>query len=108
RRVARYAAAVARPDPHSVFDDTQPHLVTLDWRARLDFTARVIDAEARLTFDRAGEIDLDARDLTIASVTGAGGGRLDYEPSAPHAFLGQRLRVQATAPEVRIRYRTSP
>src|SRR5204862_7658423 len=56
----------------------------------------------------AGVVDLDARDLTIESVTSADGGRLDYEPGAPHAFLGQRLRVHAASPLVRIRYRTSP
>ena len=40
---------MARPDPHSVFDDAQPRVTRLDWRARLDFTARVIAGEARLT-----------------------------------------------------------
>jgi aminopeptidase N len=99
---------MARPDPHSVFDDTQPRLRHLDWRARLDFTARVIEAEARLTFDRAGDVDLDARDLTIERVTDDDGARLDFEPAAPHSFLGQRLRVRGARGSVRIAYRTSP
>jgi leukotriene-A4 hydrolase len=99
---------MARPDPHSAFDDTQPRLRHLDWRVRLDFTARVIEAEARLTFAGAGDVDLDARDLTIERVTDDEGARLDVEPAAPHSFLGQRLRVRGARGIVRIAYRTSP
>ncbi len=100
---------MARPDPHSVFDDTQPRLRHLDWRARFDFDARIIAAEARLTFDGAGDVvDLDTRDLTIERVTGRDGARLDYELGAPHPFLGQRLRIARPPALVHIRYRTSP
>ncbi|MDB4965913.1 MAG: Aminopeptidase [Myxococcales bacterium] len=103
---------MARPDPHSVFDDAQPRLRHLDWRARLDFAARVIEAEARLTFaggdSASSDIDLDARDLTIERVTDDDGAALDFELAAPRPFLGQRLRVRGARGEVRIRYRTSP
>ena len=118
----RYTSAMTRPDPHSVFDDAQPRVRRLDWRARFDFAARVIEAEARLTIDGAGEanatcgtgetrsaiIDLDARDLTIERVSDEAGARLDVELAAPHSFLGQRLRIARPPRIVCIRYRTSP
>ncbi|MGZ3425689.1 MAG: M1 family aminopeptidase [Polyangia bacterium] len=100
---------MARPDPHSVFDDAQPRVRRLDWRARCDFAARVVDAEARLTLEGAGELlDLDARDLTIERVSDAAGERLDVELGAPHASFGQRLRIARPPSVVCIRYRTSP
>jgi len=100
---------MARPDPHSVFDDAQPRVRRLDWRARLDFDARVIAGEARLTIDGAGDLlDLDARDLTIEHVGDEAGGKLAIELGAPCGFMGQRLRVMRPPRVVVIRYRTSP
>jgi aminopeptidase N len=100
---------MARPDPHSVFDDAQPRVRRLEWRARIDCAARVIEAEARLTVEGTGEwLDLDSRDLTIERVSDDDGARLDVELGAPHPFLGQRLRIARPPATVRIRYRTSP
>ncbi|HEY2748524.1 MAG TPA: M1 family aminopeptidase, partial [Polyangia bacterium] len=100
---------MARPDPHSAFDDAQPRVRRLDWRARLDFGARVIAGEARLTIDGVGAaIDLDARDLTIEHVGDEAGARLDVELGAPRGFAGQRLRIARPPRVVVIRYRTSP
>ena len=100
---------MARPDPHSAFDDAQPRVRRLDWRARLDFAARAIDAEARLTIDGEGEqLDLDVRDLAIERVSDEAGARLDFELGAPQPFVGQRLRIRRPPRVVRIRYRTSP
>jgi aminopeptidase N len=100
---------MARPDPHSVFDDAQPRVRRLDWRARFDFAARVIEAEARLEIEGQGDwLDLDARDLTIERVSDEAGARLDFELGAPRSFLGQRMRIARPPALVRIRYRTSP
>lgn len=100
---------MARPDPHSVFDDEQPRLRHLDWEARFDFAARVIHAEARLTFSATGDVvDLDARDLVIDRVTDDDGIRLEIDLGAPQPFVGQRLRILRPSRVVRIRYRTSP
>lgn len=102
---------MARPDPHSVFDDAQPRVQRLDWHARFDFAARVIDAEARLTVAPSGDgewLDLDARDLVIERVSDGDGARLDIELGAPRSFAGQRLRIVRPPRAVRIRYRTSP
>ena len=102
---------MARPDPHSVFDDAQPRVRWLDWRARFDFGARVIAAEARLTIERggiSGPLDLDARDLVIEHVGDESGARLAFALDAPRGFLGQRLRIAEPADLVVIRYRTAP
>ncbi|HEX8952996.1 MAG TPA: M1 family peptidase, partial [Polyangia bacterium] len=100
---------MARPDPHSAFDDAQPRVRSLDWRARFDLAARVIDAEARLVVDGDGAwLDLDTRDLAIERVSDDTGARLDFELGAPHPFLGQRLRIARPARVVCVRYRTSP
>ena len=101
-----------RRDPHSYADDAQPTVRELIWRARIDFDARVVDAEATLVLSApaaAGPLDLDTRELRIASVDD-GALALDWElaPAAP--ILGARLRVALTdgTRRVRIRYRTSP
>jgi leukotriene-A4 hydrolase len=110
---------VTRPDPHSAFDAAQPRVRHLEWRARLDFEARVVVAEARLSLDRvaneraaAGEgdvIDLDTRELAIEGISDGSGNALRYELTAPHPFLGQRLRIHtAGASQVAVAYRTSP
>jgi len=40
---------MARLDPHSYADDTQPKVVSLDWEARVDFPSRTLEAAATLT-----------------------------------------------------------
>jgi aminopeptidase N len=107
---------VARPDPHSFFDSAQPRVHHLEWRARLDFAARVLVGEARLWLTRdsgsttGDTLDLDTRELHLERVSDDAGAALPYELSAPHPILGQRLRVKLR-PDVTVlhlRYRTSP
>jgi leukotriene-A4 hydrolase len=107
---ARYTAHVPRPDPHSALDAAQPRVRHLDWRVRADFSARTLDAEARLVLDGDGErVDLDTRDLSIVSVDDGAGSPLPFEHGPPHPFLGQRLRVECGPARVlRIVYRTAP
>jgi aminopeptidase N len=117
---SRYTRAVARPDPHSAFDDAQPRVRHLDWRVRVDFAARALDCEARLTLERDGNggdggnrdgdiVDLDSRDLVIAGIDDGDGNRIAFELAPPHPFLGRRLRIACgPARTLRIVYRTSP
>jgi aminopeptidase N len=103
---------MARLDPHSYNDDTQPETDTLTWKARVDFHTRRLHAEATLTLKEAsaGPLDLDTRGLEIRSVADEQGRPLPFHLSPPEPILGSRLRVQL-APgvrQVRIRYRTSP
>lgn len=106
---------MARPDPHSFRDDTQPMVEHLSWDVRADFGTRTLDAVAELrlrsggTGSRvAGPLDLDTRDLTIASVT-ADGGDTAFELGPADPVMGSRPRIAlpAATAAVRICYRTS-
>jgi leukotriene-A4 hydrolase len=106
---------VARPDPHSYRDDTQPVVGHLRWEVRADFPARTLEAAAELrlrsgrTESRAaGVLDLDTRDLIITSVT-ADGADTAFELAQADPVMGSRLRIAlpAATAAVRICYRTS-
>ncbi len=104
---------MARLDPHSFNDDCQPQTGLLDWRARVDFATKQLDAEATLHFKEPaveGALDLDTRDLLIESVADLTGAVLQFVLHAPEQFLGARLSicVPKGSQGVRIRYRTSP
>ena len=103
---------MARLDPHSYNDDTQPRARHLDWRARVDFSTRTLEAEATLELEAPGEgpLDLDTRELAIDEVLAQDGTRLTHELSPAEPVLGARLRVllPAGTRQVRIRYRTAP
>jgi aminopeptidase N len=102
---------VARLDPHSVHDTDQPQVTALEWRARIDPTARTVEAEALLRFadDAAGAVDVDTRELAIEAVTDETGAALAHALDAPHPIRGARLRVERPAgTAVRIAYRTAP
>ncbi|MCY1031211.1 M1 family metallopeptidase [Corallococcus sp. BB11-1] len=103
---------MARLDPHSYNDSTQPETETLDWKARVDFRTRRLHAEATLTLKEAsaGPLDLDTRDLDIRAVVDAQGRPLPYILSPPEPILGSRLRIQLPEglKQLTVRYRTSP
>jgi leukotriene-A4 hydrolase len=107
---------VARPDPHSFRDDTQPVVAHLSWTARADFGTRTLDAVAELRLRSGGAghgapgpLDLDTRDLAITAVT-ADGADAAFELGPADPVMGSRLRISlpAAAAAVRIGYRTSP
>jgi len=104
---------MARLDPHSYADDTQPRTKSLDWTASVDFAARVLRAELTLRFTKpasGGALDLDTRALDIEAVLGPDGAALEHTLHAADPILGSRLAiaVPAGAESIRIRYRTSP
>ncbi|NOK21602.1 M1 family metallopeptidase [Corallococcus carmarthensis] len=103
---------MARLDPHSYNDSTQPETETLDWKARVDFRTRRLHAEATLTLKEAsaGPLDLDTRDLDIRGVVDAQGRPLPYILAPPEPILGSRLRIELPAgvKQLTVRYRTSP
>jgi leukotriene-A4 hydrolase len=103
---------MARRDPHSYNDDVQPETESLSWKARVDFHARRLHAEATLLLKEAsaGPLDLDTRELEIRSVVDDQGRPLSFHLSPPEPILGSRLRVELPpgTRELTIRYRTSP
>ena len=104
---------MARLDPHSYADDTQPRTKSFEWRASVDFAARVLHGEITLRFVEpaaGGPLDLDTRALNIDAVVDANGAPLEHTLHAADPILGSRLEiaVPSGAEAVRIRYRTSP
>jgi leukotriene-A4 hydrolase len=102
-----------RHDPHSYADDSQPVADMLVWRARLDFSSHTLAGDALLRFQQptpAGPLDLDTRDLAVASVVDQDARALTFELADAEPILGARLRIQLRAgtTEVRIVYDTSP
>ncbi len=103
---------MARLDPHSYNDSEQPETADLDWKARVDFAAKTLHAEAQLTFKRPGQgrLDLDTRDLFIDAVDDGDGRTLAFELHPSEPVLGSRLSIELPpgTRKVRVRYRTSP
>lgn len=104
---------MARLDPHSYADDTQPRTKSFDWHASVDFPGRVLHAEITLHFEEpaaGGPLDLDTRALSIDAVLDANGAPLEHTLHAADPSLGSRLEitVPSGARSVHIRYRTSP
>ena len=104
---------MARRDPHSYNDDTQPGTELLVWKARVDFATRCLTATAELHFDReahGGSVDLDTRDLLIDAVTTVDGTPLKFALHPADPVLGARLSIALPngCRAVRIAYRTSP
>lgn len=105
---------MARPDPHSYADDTQPRTKAFEWTATVDFAARVLRAEITLHFAEpaaGGSLDLDTRALTIEAVLAPDGTTaLEHTLHAADPILGSRLEISVPAgvESIRIRYRTSP
>ena len=107
-----YEPVMARPDPHSYSDDTQPETESLALTLRVDFERSILHGEATLAFRRpgAGALDLDTRDLAIESVVDQDGRALPFVLHPARPILGARLRVElpANTTAIRIRYQTSP
>jgi len=104
---------MARLDPHSYADDTQPKVVSLDWEARVDFPSRTLEAAATLTLAAAakvGPLDLDSRGLEITSISDDRGDAVPFTLAASEPILGARLSLSLGegVRSVTIRYRTAP
>ncbi len=103
---------MARLDPHSYNDASQPEVAHLHWKARVDFAARSLECEAELTFRApgAGRLDLDTRDLEILGASDPSGRPILHQLHPAEPILGNRLSLELPAgtPAVRIAYRTSP
>ncbi|MGV3621776.1 MAG: M1 family metallopeptidase [Archangium sp.] len=104
---------MARLDPHSVTEDTQPATRHLDWSATVDFATHRLDCTATLHFHAPApmvvSLDLDTRDLDVEKVTAPDGSALTFEWLAKDAAFGTPLRIHlpARCEAVTIKYRTS-
>lgn len=104
---------MARLDPHSYADGSQPRTRGFDWSAEVDFEQQELRATVALQLAAPaaaeGPFDLDTRGLAIESVTDAAGVPLAFTLHQEEQVLGSRLEVRLPrgCAEVRIRYRTA-
>lgn len=102
-----------RLDPHSYASSAQPRTASIDWKATLDFEAKLLKGEVTLhlaePMPAEGPLDLDTRALTIHAIRGSAS-PLPYTLHPPEPILGNRLEVTVPAGEqhVTISYETSP
>ncbi|MCG6928261.1 MAG: M1 family metallopeptidase [Acidobacteria bacterium] len=103
---------MARTDPHSYFDDSQPRTRHLGLELEVDFEEHRLEGWAMLDLGEPSEgpLDLDTKDLEIYSVEGEGGEPIPFDRGEEEPILGKRLRIHL--PEgtrrVTIEYVTSP
>jgi len=112
------SATAAERDPHSYAEPAKVTQTSLALDLAVDFGKRELAGSAELALDwhdpKAHELVLDTRDLTIENVEaidadgGAHVAKWSLDPR--NAILGSALHIalDAQAPKVRIRYRTSP
>jgi aminopeptidase N len=104
---------MARLDPHSYADASQARTRSFDWKAKVDFDAKVLVASVTLTLDApaaGGPFDLDTRGLSIESVQDGAGQALPFKLHAAEPIFGSRLEVTLPkgATSIHIHYRTAP
>ena len=103
---------MARPDPHSWHDDTQPRTRSLELKLAVDFERRILTGEATLHLAGAssGPLDLDSRGLVISQARTGGGDAVPFSIAEDDPIIGQRLRLELPAgtSAVTLRYRTAP
>jgi leukotriene-A4 hydrolase len=108
---------MARLDPHSHADLSQGRIAEVALDLKVDFEARRLSGEARLTLEVAsagGPIDLDAHALSIEAVRSEAGAPLAFELHPPDPkvadWMGERLRIQLprNCRTFVVRYQTSP
>ena len=96
---------MARLDPHSCFDDTQPITRSIHWTATVDFGAKRLAGAATLQLAApaaAGPLDLDSKGLTIRGVRTGDGREIAWELGPEDAIQGRRLRLALPAGTERV------
>ena len=101
---------MAKFDPHSWCDDTQPRQRHLDLDLAVDFAARTLRGRVRIHLDRpaAGPLDLDGQALEIQAVRTGDGREVPWHQAESDPVRRDRIRLEL--PEdtevVEITYRT--
>jgi aminopeptidase N len=104
---------MARTDPHSYFDDSQPRATRWFLRLLVDFDSRILGGEATLMFPRpaGGTLDLDTKGLALHRAWNPLTGQdLPYLLGPEEPVLGRRLRLDLPPDThaVTLAYETSP
>jgi leukotriene-A4 hydrolase len=102
---------MARRDPHSFYDDTEPKVLSFDLELKVDIENEKLHGKIKLFFEReaSGKIHLDSRNLEIKEVALEDGTSLKFTVDPEIAVLGNLLEIDFTSPSkaVVIEYETS-
>ena len=102
-----------KQDPHSFSKPAEALVTHLNWKAKLDFNTKIIEAKASWTIEstpEAKEIIFDTKELTIEKVTLNEDEPAIYKLGDPDAILGQPLTIsiKSGTKTVTIVYKTHP
>ena len=102
-----------RQDPHSFSEPHKAKVTHLNWKAKVDFSRKVIEATA--TWDiqptpDANEIVFDTESLSIKSISLDGGREIEVSLGKADSLLGQALRIpiDKNTKSITIKYETRP
>lgn len=86
---------MARPDPHSFFDDQQPRTRSLDLDLVVDFDRQILHGTATLHLEApsGGPLDLDAKGLAVSRVINQAGQAVIFSLVEDDPIMGQRLHL---------------
>lgn len=107
------SAEVFPKDEHSFAQPEKAKVTNVSLDLTPDFASHQLRGTARLTIEKSAGADsivLDTRDLTIKTVTDAGGKPLTFNMGATQPFLGAPLTIALpeSSDTIVIRYETSP
>jgi leukotriene-A4 hydrolase len=104
--------SMARPDPHSFFDDAQPRTRHVELDLDVDFERRVIRGTVVLAFERpaSGPLDLDTKGLVIRAARVEDGADVPFALGEEEPILGRPLRLELPdgTSRVVVEYETAP
>lgn len=91
---------MARRDPHSYYDDSQPKIMSFDLALGVDFEKRRLAGKVKLFFERdaVGPVHLDSRDLEIKKVSLEDGTELKYKLHPKDSVLGSLFEILFGSP----------
>lgn len=100
-------------DVHSFAKPNEAVITHLDWKANVDFEAKVITATATFLIDikkNTDKIVLDTKGLEISGVTDSDGNKLSFSLGEEVEFLGSPLviKINSSVSSITIAYSSSP
>jgi leukotriene-A4 hydrolase len=102
---------MARRDPHSYYDDSEPKISSFDLELKVDFEKERLSGKIKLFFESevSGRIHLDSRDLAVKKAEFEDGLALNFKIHAKDQVLGNLLEIDVPAPTrtIVIEYETS-
>ena len=101
---------MARPDPHSYFDNTQAQVRHANLDLVVDFENRILRGEVQLEIspNEGDFLDLDSRGLLVTRIADSNDDPLQFSVEELSTLKGDRLRIFQPTDSITITYETSP